>query len=245
MRARSWARCLRPRELKEVGHECSDQTAAEFEEIENLLPWHAAGTLDPADAARVEAALADDRELAARFELVREELGETVALNETLGAPSGRARERLFALIEQEPARKVAGPGLVSRFTAFMTGLQPRTLAYGAGAAALALVLQAGLLAGFMLNGQQPGSHQLASAPVAAPAEQGAHVLIRFNPQASIADITGFLDQHRAAVVDGPAAGGMFRVRVSDKRMEPGEFTALVKTISQSPLVGLALPAGH
>jgi anti-sigma-K factor RskA len=32
--------------------------------IEALLPWHAAGTLRPRDANRVEQAVADDRELA-------------------------------------------------------------------------------------------------------------------------------------------------------------------------------------
>ena len=36
----------------------------EHREIEALLPWHAAGTLSPRDANRVEQALAGDRELA-------------------------------------------------------------------------------------------------------------------------------------------------------------------------------------
>src|SRR6476660_9173943 len=56
--------------------------------IEDLLPWHAAGTLSRRDTKRVEEALARDPELARRYELVREELAGTVELNETLGAPS-------------------------------------------------------------------------------------------------------------------------------------------------------------
>ena len=71
----------------------------EHQEIEALLPWHAAGTLSPRDANRVEQALAVDRELARQYDLVREELIETIHLNETLGAPSARAMERLFAAI--------------------------------------------------------------------------------------------------------------------------------------------------
>src|SRR5262249_40114035 len=59
----------------------------------------AVGTLNRRDANRVERALADDRELARQYELVREELGETIHLNETLGTPSPRAIERLFAAI--------------------------------------------------------------------------------------------------------------------------------------------------
>ena len=61
------------------------------EDIELLLPWHAAGTLSRRDAIRVEQALANDNELASRYELVREELGEAIRLNESLGAPSARA----------------------------------------------------------------------------------------------------------------------------------------------------------
>ena len=82
------------------------QEAPEREEIEALLPWHAAGTLSRRDAQRVEEALARDPELARRYALVREELGETIHLNETLGAPSARALENLFAKIDAEPERQ-------------------------------------------------------------------------------------------------------------------------------------------
>src|SRR5215831_2942609 len=73
--------------------------------IEKLLPWHATGTLSRRDADRVEQALAGDRELARRYKLVRRELAETTRLNETLGAPSARAMEKLFAAINAEEAR--------------------------------------------------------------------------------------------------------------------------------------------
>jgi hypothetical protein len=77
----------------------------ERHEIESLLPWHAAGTLDRCDAERVERALAEDGELARRHELVREELAETIRLNESLGAPSERVMEKLFAAIDAEEER--------------------------------------------------------------------------------------------------------------------------------------------
>jgi len=72
--------------------------------IEKLLPWHATGTLNRRDADRVEQALAGDRELARHYELVRQELAETTRLNETLGAPSARAMEKLFAAISAKEA---------------------------------------------------------------------------------------------------------------------------------------------
>ena len=75
-------------------------------EIEMLLPWHAAGTLDARDARRVDEALARDPVLARQYAAIREEYAETIDLNESLGAPSARAMQKLFAAIDAEPARK-------------------------------------------------------------------------------------------------------------------------------------------
>ena len=77
---------------------------SERHEIEALLPWYAAGTLSRREAGLVERALAGDSELVRRYEVVRQELTETTQLNETLGAPSARAMEKLFAAIDAEEA---------------------------------------------------------------------------------------------------------------------------------------------
>src|SRR5690348_12474338 len=159
------------------------QEAPERQEIEALLPWHAAGTLSRRDAQRVEEALANDPELARRYAMVRDELGETIHLNETLGAPSARALNQLFAKIDAEPARtQVSSFNLTSRFAEFFAGLSPRTLAWSASAAAIALLLQAGLLADIMLKDTKTGGYQTASAPSTDPGV-GAFTLIRFAPQ--------------------------------------------------------------
>jgi len=73
-------------------------------DIEELLPWYATGTLTNRDAERVEQALAGDRKLAQRHELVRRELAETTRLNEALDVPSARAMDNLFAAINAEEA---------------------------------------------------------------------------------------------------------------------------------------------
>ena len=72
-----------------------------------LLPWHAAGTLSTRDARRVEEALARDPKLAKQYAAIREEYAETIGLNESLGAPSSRAMQKLFAAIDAEPARRL------------------------------------------------------------------------------------------------------------------------------------------
>src|SRR6266481_3140517 len=132
-----------------------DKAVPEREDIETLLPWHAAGTLSRRDAERVEQALAQDAELARRYELVREELAETIHLNETLGAPSARVAQRLFAAIDADSAnakRRKVSFDVGGWLAGLIEQVSPRTLAWSAAAAGLAIVLQAGLLAGLFIG---------------------------------------------------------------------------------------------
>jgi hypothetical protein len=216
------------------------------EDVELLLPWHAAGTLSRRDAARVEQALANDNELAARYEMVREELGEAIRLNETLGAPSSRAMETLFTKIDAEPVRKPRVSFSITTWAIdFVTGFSPRTLAYGATAAALAIVLQAGILAGVFVKERAVGP-QLASYTQTESIGEGAFVLIRFNPQASVADITKFLEENKATMVGGPSAGtGLYRVRVAEAPLSQPQIGAIVKQMAKSPVVGFTVPSAQ
>ena len=207
-------------------------------DIELLLPWHAAGTLSRRDTQRVEAALANDPELARRYELVREELGQTIHLNETSGAPSARAMQALFAKIDAEPARRPAPSfNLGARIAEFFASLSPRTLAWSASAAALAILLQAGLLAGIALKEKSPGGYETASAPKSVTGE-GAYALIRFQPQASAADVAKFLETNKLSVADGPSAGGLYRVRIAAKELPKADLARIVKTLQEDKVVG-------
>ena len=223
----------------------TSKQAPEREEIESLLPWHAAGTLSRSDAERVERALATDQELARRFELVREELAETIHLNETLGAPSSRAMERLFAKIDAEPVRRqsvsTVSVGIAARIAEFLTSLSPRTLAFSAGAAAFALLLQAGVIAAVLVGDKNAG-YQTASHGPTATAE-GAHALIRFAPNATAADITKLLEGNQATLVSGPAAGGIYRVRVAVTGLPKEELARIVKRLQEDKSVAFAAPA--
>ena len=213
--------------------------APERQEIELLLPWYAAGTLSRRDAARVEKALASDAELARQFEMVREELGETIGVNESLGAPSQRAMKSLFEKIDAEPARASAPASfnLMGRISEFIASLSPRTLAYAGGIAAIALLLQAGVIG--KLVGERSGSMDLASAPATVSLPQGVEALVRFSPQASAGDITEFLDANKATIVGGPA-DGFFRVRVPAKKEQAAE---IVKKLGESKVISFAVPA--
>jgi len=215
-------------------------------EIEMLLPWHAAGTLNARDSRRVDEALGRDPELARQYAVIREEYAETIHLNENLGAPSARAMHKLFAAIDAEPARKPhASLNLAARFTGFFARLSPRTLAWSAGLGALALLLQAGVIGAVLMN-NRPASFRTASLSTNEPITRdlGAaalpRALVRFAPDARVADVTALLDKYQASIVDG-AKGGLFRLQFGDRAMTRDEVAGLMSRLQNEKIVSLAV----
>jgi len=209
----------------------------ERDEIEAMLPWFAAGTLSRKDAARVEAALKNDPVLSQRFEMVREELGETIRLNEDLGAPSSRALKSLFAKIDAEaPRRSTASFDLVGRISSFIANFSPRTLAYAGAIAALALLLQAGIITNLVSDRGDANYRTVSVSP-----GQGTDVHVRFAPAATATEITKFLEDNKAVVVDGPK-GGMYRIRLTATGMPKEELARIVKQMQENKNVGFVAP---
>jgi hypothetical protein len=216
-------------------------------EIEMLLPFHAAGTLSARDAKRVEEALARDGELAKQYAAIREEYAETIGLNESLGAPSARAMAKLFAAIDVEPARK---PSFSSRISGgvsgFFASLSPRTLAWSASLGGLALLLQAGVIGAVLVKNQQPATFQTASLSMNEPitrslAPEAPRALVKFAPDARVADITTLLDSYQASIVD--ARGGMFRLQFGTRAMSKDEIAGLMNRLKSEKIVSLAVAA--
>ena len=220
-------------------------------EIEMLLPFHAAGTLNARDTRRVDEALASDPDLARQYAVIQEEYAETIHLNESLGAPSARAMQKLFTAIDGEPVRKPSlSTSLSARVSEFFSRLSPRTLAWSASLGAVALLLQAGVI-GAVLVKNQTASFQTASLslnePSAAPITRDlassaapTRALVRFAPEARIADITALLDNYQASIVDG-AKGGMFRLQFGNKAMSKDEAANLLTRLQREKIVSLAV----
>ncbi len=202
-------------------------------DIETLLPWYAAGTLHRRDRQRVADALRRDPALLRHVDLVREEFAETIHLNETLGAPSARAAEKLMAAIdaETEAARKRASPG--AWLTGFFANLSPRTLAIAASFAMLAIALQASMLVGVLTN-----AHTIISAE-----RHGTFAMVRFARQASAAEITNFLQNYQAALVDGPTPGGLYRVRLAMTSLAKEELSRIIDKMRRERIVESAEPS--
>lgn len=218
-------------------------------EIELLLPWHAAGTLSARDSRRVEEALARDADLARQYAVIREEYAGTIDLNESLGAPSARAMQKLFAAIDAEPARKPAASlNLAARFTGFFASLSPRTMAWSASLAALVVVLQAGVIADVVMN-NQPAMYDTASLSTNEPAANepitrdlaarpSPRALVRFAPDARVGDISALLDRYEATIVGG-AKGGMFRLQFTNASTD--EFSKVLGRLQNEKIVSLAV----
>jgi anti-sigma factor RsiW len=211
--------------------------------IEDLLPWRAAGTLSRGETQRVDAALAADPELARRYALVREEIAQTVQLNEALGSPSPRALDALFAKIDAEPVRKPAtSASLIERLGEFFASLSPRTLTWSAAAAALVLALQAGVIGNLVLKDKTSGGYQTAS-EASQPHGTGSFVIVRFAPEADVDAITQFLQAHKLTISSGPSAGGLYIVRVSTTKMAPADLQHLADQLQDDKVIGLAVPS--
>ncbi len=218
-------------------------------DIEMLLPWHAAGTLNARDARRVDEALARDSELARQYKVIRDEYAETISLNETLGAPSARAMQKLFAAIEAEPARHPSLRfNLSSRVSGFFASLSPRTLAWSASLGALVLVLQAGVIGAVLMRSQGGATYETASLSMNEPASltrtlngdvaQPPRAFVRFAPEARMADINTLLDSYNASIVDAKA--GMFRLQFGDKAVSKDEAASLINKLRREKIVSLA-----
>jgi hypothetical protein len=145
--------------------------------------------------------------------------------------------EKLFAKIDAEPSRKAASLDLSTRIGEFFAGLRPRTLAWSAALAALAIVLQAGLITSVVLKDDATGAYETASAARTAKGD-GTYALIRFRPQASAEDVTKFLETNKLTLAGGPSAGGLYRVRIAAATLPKDETARLVKTLQDDKVVG-------
>jgi len=209
-------------------------------ELIALLPWYAAGTLDAKDAARIEAALAEDPALRASLARVQEERSADIERNEALDSAPG-ALDRLMSRIEgsAQPEANFAG-----RLRSVWAGLsaalsaRPGVLALAGVAAALVIVAESGALIALIGQGQQgTGPYVVASVEPSQPADRAVLVLA-FAPKASVADVSALLLAAGATIIEGPKPGGLYRISVDRAAVT----TALAALKARPDLVTFAAP---
>lgn len=227
------------------------------DDIDLLLPWYATGKLSPAETKRVEEALARDPTLVERLALTRDEMDEAVGLAESIPAPSPRARDRVFdriaAMEEARPASladmgraastKVRESGLVGRLLDLVAAFSPRQLAYAGIAAALLVVAQAGII-GALVSDRGGATYGTASGPGGPVAQEGTFALVGFAPGVTLERVAAVLTERGAAIVDGPRAGGLYRVRIAAKAVPNEERDRLIAGLREArDVVSSALPS--
>ena len=215
-------------------------------ELEELLPFYANGRISAGDKARVEIALANDSELAQRLEIIREDMAETILLNESLGGPSPRALDRLMAGIEAEPRQQHlldrAKGGVLAWLGTWLAAQPPRRLAYASAAALVLIAIQGAALTGYVLRSGGGGGFQTASAPGAPSSDR--YVLLSFAAEAKAGDIAAFFKRYDASVVDGPRANGFFKVRVGGASLTPAQVDAIAARMkAEATIISFVAPA--
>jgi len=214
----------------------------DMDAIEELLPWYAAGTLDPQNVRRVEEALAREPRLQASLRLIREDQDETIALNQSLGAPGGQAWARVLAACEAEPKK----PSLATRLASLVSlagrwaEQNPRRLGWATVAAAVVIMAQGATIMSLLPTARGP-TYQTASQESAI--SQGVTILVAFAPDARLDQVAELLQKHNASIVEGPRGGGLFRVRVGDKGLTKDQLAAIVAEFRSAPIVSMVLPS--
>jgi len=210
--------------------------------LEELLPFYAAGVLSQAEVAQIDTVLAVDGELRRRLALVEEEQTEAILLNEGIAGPSTHVLDKLMAAIDAEPKRGVAASGLAARLGSWLQALTPRQAAWATATAALVLALQAGALVGLVAN-RDGASFQTASHGAAPVTAAGAAFTVIFQPDAKASDIAVLMERTGARIVDGPRAGGIYRIQVGDKGLDAAASAAIAARLrAEAALIRLVSP---
>jgi anti-sigma factor RsiW len=214
----------------------------EREEIEMLLPWYVTGRLDAADLAKMEAYLAAHPEVAHQLDLARSERDETVAANEALGLPSAAATARLMAsLPAARPGWAVmrALRGSLQQVGDLLVAPTTNAVRWAALAAAVLIAVQ-GVAIVSLLN-ERADTYQTASG---GQSGEGIALLVTFADDAKATAISQLLTDLDGSIVDGPKAGGVYKIRLRTEDRSPAGREALMRRLAERrDLVRAVLPS--
>jgi anti-sigma factor RsiW len=205
-------------------------TQSEAENFAELAPFYVAGALNADEMAAFEAALARDPALTRNVAAARAERDAVLALNEALPAPSQRAADKLFATIGAEPASRPSlwarldlGGRLAELFT-------PRTLGWAAAAACLIVAVQAGV----MMASKPPSASYATASQSESPIRGASFALVAFAPGANAQAISDLLTRAGAQIVEGPRAGGFYRVSLGGADLPEAEAAKKLLILQQA-----------
>jgi hypothetical protein len=112
--------------------------------------------------------------------------------------------------------------------------MRPRTLAFAAAAAAVVIALQAGLLVA-NVSDKSAGGPEIATKVDAIAA--GPQLLVNFLPTATVGDIEALLKQAGGTIVEGPYAGGLYRVQIGPRDLDQAGVDKIIELLRDKPQI--------
>ncbi len=171
---------------------------------DELLPWHANGTLSAGERDAVDAHLRGCARCRGELAFLQE-LRRRVQSQAPSVAPDEIGLKRLLRIAR---SASPVPPG--------------RWLRVALAASIVVIVIQAGFLAA-LWKSESPIE------PLGGPAPEGAVLQVRFESSASEAHIRALLQQHDATLIDGPGALGVYRIRLNG--IEPRDRAGVAKAL--------------
>jgi hypothetical protein len=223
----------------------TDETGilTDADEIAALLPWYVTGKISASDKARVDAYAKAHPEVLGHMALARDEADVVFADNQAI-APPRAGLDRLQKTLAASPSARLyaARASLVDRVGAWLGGFSPRQLAYAGLAATLLLAVQAASIGSLLQNRPGAPNYDVANKPEALAS--GAFALVAFQPAAPQSTLSAFLADNGYRIVDGPKAGGMYRIRVADKTLAAADLETVVARLkARADLIAFASAA--
>jgi hypothetical protein len=217
------------------------------DDIEMLLPWFVTGTLEPDERKQVEAYLAKHPDMRKQLDLIEAERSDTVMNNEGVGVPPAEALAKLMGAIDGQSLARRSGFAALSGWV--QSGLDwlgtRQALVPAAAVAAVAIILQAGVIGSLLLNHQVAGVVQKPAHTASAPPPPATYAQVKFVPTASIHDIEQALKPLGISIADGPKAG-LYRVKLADKVLGEVERDLMIANlVANKNVIQLAIPGGQ
>ena len=204
----------------------------EPQELELLLPFHVTGRLMPSDLDRVELYFRDHPE---RRLILDEERAAVVASNEAISIRRAHNFARVAAAISatrDQPVRR----GVVSAIRRLFELPSTQSVRWASAIAAVVIIMQAAVIGTLVVTWS---SRQFSTASgVSASREPGRFATIRFADGATASAIATLLAGLDVRVVDGPAGGGLFTIRIGPQGMSDAERDRAIASLkARSDLV--------
>lgn len=204
----------------------------ELQELEMLLPFHATGRLMPPDVTRAERYFSDHPD---RWQLLSEEKDAVVAGNEAISARRAHSFARVAAAISATRDQPVSR-GVFSAIRRFFEQPSAQSVRWVGAVAAVLIAIQAAAI-GTLMVARSSDQYATASGG-SASREPGRFVAIRFADGATASAIAALLAGLDMRVVDGPAGGGLFTVRIGPRGMSDAEREQAIASLkARSDLV--------